>query len=53
MSTEGDVVEVAATQIAPAAQMSVEEALQVVIRDALVHDSLARGIRESVKALDR
>ncbi|KAJ3295645.1 40S ribosomal protein S12 [Blyttiomyces sp. JEL0837] len=56
MSTEGDVevqevVEVAAD--APRGQMTVEEALQEVLKKALIHDGLARGLRESVKALDR
>ena len=34
-------------------QMSVEDALQEVLRRALVHDGLARGLKEAVKALDR
>ncbi|TPX32116.1 hypothetical protein SmJEL517_g04686 [Synchytrium microbalum] len=46
-----DVVEVAAD--APAGPMSVEDALQEVLKKALVHDGLARGLRECVKALDR
>ncbi|KTW32748.1 40S ribosomal protein S12 [Pneumocystis jirovecii RU7] len=33
--------------------MPVEEALQEVLKKALVHDGLARGLREAVKALDR
>ncbi|KAJ3098799.1 40S ribosomal protein S12 [Phlyctochytrium planicorne] len=56
MSAEGDVevaeaVEVAAD--APRGQMTVEEALQDVLKKALCSDGLARGLRESVKALDR
>ncbi|RKP08976.1 40S ribosomal protein S12, partial [Thamnocephalis sphaerospora] len=47
-------VEVAADAAAPAAgPMSVEDALQDVLKRALVHDGLARGLRECVKALDR
>lgn len=34
-------------------QMSVEDALQEVLRRALIHDGLARGLKEAVKALDR
>ncbi|KAI8886655.1 L30e-like protein [Backusella circina FSU 941] len=45
-------VEVAA-ETAPAGQMTVEDALQEVLRRALVHDGLARGLKEAVKALDR
>ncbi|KAI3632628.1 hypothetical protein MIR68_006814 [Amoeboaphelidium protococcarum] len=37
----------------PAGAMTVEEALQQVIKRALIHDGLARGLRESVQALDR
>jgi small subunit ribosomal protein S12e len=48
---ENQEVEVAAE--APAGQMSVEDALQEVLRRALVHDGLARGLKEAVKALDR
>lgn len=33
--------------------MSVEDALKGVLRHALVHDGLARGLREASKALDR
>lgn len=33
--------------------MTVEGALQKVLKTALIHDGLARGIREAVKALDK
>jgi small subunit ribosomal protein S12e len=53
MSTEGDAVEVVeVAQDAPAG-MTVTEALQEVLKKSLLHGGLARGIRESVKALDR
>lgn len=34
-------------------QMSVEDALKGVLKYALIHDGLARGVREASKALDR
>jgi small subunit ribosomal protein S12e len=45
MSAEGEV------QVA--AELSVEDALQEVLKKALINDGLARGIRECVKALDK
>ena len=38
---------------APGSTMDVFVALQKVLKTALVHDGLARGLREAVKALDR
>lgn len=38
---------------APKGQMSVQDALKGVLKLALMHDGLARGLRESSKALDR
>ncbi|KAK9465712.1 50S ribosomal protein L30e-like protein [Lipomyces arxii] len=37
---------------APAGGMSVEEALKGVLKKALIHDGLARGLREASKALN-
>ena len=48
-----DQVEVAVESTTTSGQMSVEDALQEVLRRALVHDGLARGLKEAVKALDR
>ncbi|KAK4053416.1 hypothetical protein ACM66B_002519 [Microbotryomycetes sp. NB124-2] len=46
--------EVAAVEVdAPKGQMSVEDALQQVLKTALAHDGLARGLRECAKALDK
>ncbi|KAJ2556634.1 40S ribosomal protein S12 [Coemansia sp. RSA 1933] len=61
MATEGDVVPpTAAPEIveipadaAPKGKMTVEEALEVVLKKALVNEGLVRGAKESIKALDR
>jgi len=59
MSDAGDnVVEVEAAEVpevaeAPKGKLSVEEALEQVLKKSLKHDGLARGLRECAKALDR
>jgi len=46
-------LEIAADTAAPVGNMSVEDALKGVLKHALIHDGLARGLREASKALDR
>ena len=57
MSTEGEATPVVAgDEKAPAAaaeKMDMLEALQKVLKTALIHDGLVRGLRQAVKALDR
>jgi len=48
-----DEVEVSADASAGKGQMSVLDALKGVLKIALIHDGLARGLREASKALDR
>ncbi|KAG1322713.1 hypothetical protein G6F62_010090 [Rhizopus arrhizus] len=55
MSDHEEVIDSQEVEVAVEAtsgQMSVEDALQEVLRRALVHDGLARGLKEAVKALD-
>ncbi|KAJ7583031.1 50S ribosomal protein L30e-like protein [Mycena floridula] len=46
-------VEVEVPVEAPKGKLSIQEALQQVLKNALVHDGLARGLRECAKALDK
>jgi small subunit ribosomal protein S12e len=48
-----EAAEVEVSPDAPKGQMSVLEALKGVLKMALMHDGLARGLREASKALDR
>ncbi|KAG9018202.1 hypothetical protein FRB90_011900 [Tulasnella sp. 427] len=59
MSDTGDDVQVEEAPVeisaddAPKGKLSVEDALQQVLKNALLHDGLARGLRECAKALDK
>jgi len=48
-----DLEEADISEDAPKGQMSVLDALRDVLRLALMHDGLARGLREATKTLDR
>jgi ribosomal protein L7Ae-like RNA K-turn-binding protein len=48
-----DEVEISPDATASKGQMSVLDALKGVLKLALIHDGLARGLREASKALDR
>lgn len=56
MIVDGDVHQPDEVEVSAAATksgMTIEEALRDVLKRALVHDGLARGLRECAKALDR
>ncbi|KAF7352483.1 40S ribosomal protein S12 [Mycena venus] len=53
IAIDAPVEEVEVPQEAPKGKLSVEDALQQVLKNALVHDGLARGLRECTKALDK
>ncbi|KAJ2726567.1 40S ribosomal protein S12 [Coemansia sp. Benny D115] len=60
MASEGDVVpQVAAPEVvevptdAARGTLTVNEALEIVLKKALVNDGLVRGAKEAIKALDR
>ena len=50
-AAEGEGEEQAVAEAAPV--MDVETAIKVVLKNALVHDQLARGLHECAKALDK
>lgn len=50
---EQPVVEEVAVEQQESGSISIEDALKVVLRTSLVHDGLARGLREASKALSR
>lgn len=54
MADENEQMEVAEEVVeAPASELSVIDALKIVLKKALVFDGLRRGLHEAVKALDR
>jgi small subunit ribosomal protein S12e len=53
VSTTGDADEIQVSADTTQGQMTVEEALQQVLKKSLINDGLVRGIRESVKLLDK
>jgi small subunit ribosomal protein S12e len=57
MSSDGDVAvavaAVAADSTVPTSAITVEDALCAVLRTSMRHDGLSRGLRETVKALER
>jgi len=55
MSTEGDVPVAAAPEpvVPEARKLNKFEALQEVLKTALKHDGLVRGLREAIRCLDR
>merc|ERR1711894_28234 len=50
---EGDVAPAPAPVPVLAGPMDINDALQEILKLAMIHDGLARGLRESVKALDK
>ena len=53
MLSGGDVVEVSGMQTAANSEMTIEAALREVLKSAVTHDAISRGLRECIKALDR